>query len=113
MGASIKLEAVPGTSLSSLAKGYVLTHQTEGSSPHTVEYFKGTLNRFLWYAIREGWPDDARVLTQWHVREFLGYVANEVDRWGKKGNGAKYDSQAGAIDYSGHTRTGRVGFRSY
>jgi site-specific recombinase XerD len=89
MGASIKLEALPGTSLSSLVKGYVLTHQTEGSSPHTVEYFRGTLNRFLWYTSQAGWPDDARVLTQWHIREFLGYVASEVGRWGRNGNGSE------------------------
>lgn len=29
------------TSLRSLAKGYVLTHQTEGSSSHTVKYYRG------------------------------------------------------------------------
>jgi len=97
MVVSIKLEAAPGTSLSSLAKGYVLTHQTEGSSPHTVEYFRGTLNRFLWYARREGWPDDARILTQWHIREFLGYVATEVNRWDKKGNGAESSARKASL----------------
>jgi len=92
MVVSIKLEAPPGTSLSSLAKGYVLTHQTEGSSPHTVKYYEGTLNRFLWYAHREGWPDDARLLNEWQIREFLGYVATEVNRWDKKGNGSESSS---------------------
>jgi len=51
-----KLQALPGTSLRSLVKGYLLSHQMEGSSPHTVAYYKGILSRFLWYAEREGWP---------------------------------------------------------
>jgi len=92
MVVSIKREALPGTSLGSLVKGYVLTHQTEGSSPRTVEYYQGTLNRFLWYAQRQGWPDDARLLTQWQIREFLSYVATEVNRWDKKGNGSESSS---------------------
>lgn len=88
----IKLQASPGTSLRSLAKGYLLTHQTEGRSPYTVEYYRGILNRFLWYAERENWSDDARLLTEWHIREFLGYVGGEVNRWGKEGNGSESSS---------------------
>ena len=93
MAVTIKLEAPPGTSLKSLAKGYVLTHQTEGSSQHTVEYYQGALSRFLWYAQREGWSDDARLLTEWQLREFLGYVATAVNRWDKKGNGSESSSR--------------------
>lgn len=93
MVVSIKLEAPPGTSLKSLVKGYLLTHQTEGSSPHTVEYYRGILNRFLWYAAREGWSDDARLLNEWHIREFLGYVGTEVKRWAKEGNGSESSSR--------------------
>ncbi len=93
MVVSIKLEAPPGTSLESLVKGYLLTHQTEGSSPHTVEYYRGILNRFLWYAAREGWSDDARLLNEWHIREFLGYVGTEVKRWAKEGNGSESSSR--------------------
>ena len=29
------------------------------------------------------------MLTEWQVREFLGYVANETCRWGLKGNGSE------------------------
>ncbi len=93
MVVSIKLEAPPGTPLRSLAKGYVLTHQTEGSSPRTVEYYQGALDRFLWYAQRQEWLDDARLLTQWQIREFLGYVATEIHRWDKKGNGSESSSR--------------------
>jgi len=92
MVVSIKLEAPPGTALKSLVKGYLLTHQTEGSSPCTVEYYRGILGRFLWYAGEEGWADDARLLNEWHIREFLGYVGTEVNRWRKQGNGSESSS---------------------
>jgi hypothetical protein len=29
------------------------------------------------------------MLTEWHIREFLGYVANEKCRWGLEGNGSE------------------------
>jgi site-specific recombinase XerD len=86
---SIKIEAPPGTSLKSLTRGYLLTHQTEGSSPHTVEYYRGILDRFLWYADKKGWADNARLLDEWHIREFLGYVGTELNRWAKVGNGSE------------------------
>jgi site-specific recombinase XerD len=81
--------ALPGTSLKSLINGFVLTKQTEGKSPRTVEFYAENLKRFLWYARRKEWPDDIRILTEWHIRDFLGYVANEVNRWGLEGNGSE------------------------
>ena len=75
MVVSAKLEAPPGTALKSLVRDYLLTRQTEGSSSDTVGYYGGVLSRFLWYAGEEGWADDARLLNEWHIREFLGYVA--------------------------------------
>lgn len=92
MVVSIKLEAPLGTSFKSLVKGYLLTHQTEGSSHHTIEYYRGILTRFLWYAEMRGWSDDARLLSEWHIREFLGYVGTESKRWSKKGIGAESSS---------------------
>jgi site-specific recombinase XerD len=86
---SIELEAPPGTSLKSLVRGYLLTHQTEGSSPHTIQYYRGILDRFLWYATTADWVDDARLLNEWHIREFLGYVGTELNRWAKEGNGSE------------------------
>jgi site-specific recombinase XerD len=93
MVVSAKLEAPPGTALKSLVRGYLLTHQTEGSSPDTVEYYRGILSRFLWYAGEEGWAEDARLLNEWHIREFLGYVATEANRWRKQGNGSESSSR--------------------
>lgn len=78
-----------GTSLKSLIKGFVLTKQTEGKSPRTVEYYAENLNRFLWYTQQKEWPDDIRAITEWDIRDFLGYVANETNRWGLKGNGSE------------------------
>jgi len=94
--AQLKSQSPPGTSLRYLVKGYLLTHQTEGRSPYTVAYYKGILGRFLWYAEREDWPDDARLLTEWQIREFLGYVGVEVNRWGVKGNGSESSSRRAA-----------------
>jgi len=67
----------------------VLTKQTEGKSPRTVEYYRDNLKRFIWYAEKQSWPDDIRLLTEWQIREFLGYVASEINRWGLKGNGSE------------------------
>jgi len=86
---SIELEAPLGTSLKSLVRGYLLTHQTEGSSPNTIEYYRGILDRFLWYATTADWVDDARLLNEWHIREFLGYVGTEINRWAKEGSGSQ------------------------
>ena len=35
------------------------------------------------------WPDDARLISEWHIREFLSYVSVECNRWGLKGNGSE------------------------
>ena len=82
-------EVKPGTSLKSLVNGFVLTKQTEGKSPRTVEFYSENLKRFLWYAEKQDWSDDIRIITEWHIREFLGYVANEKCRWGLEGNGSE------------------------
>lgn len=89
MVVSIKREAPPGTSLKSSVRGFVLTARTDGKSPRTVEYYEGNLRRFLWYCERQSWPDDVRLITEWHIREFLAYVASEVHRWGLNGNGSE------------------------
>jgi site-specific recombinase XerD len=86
---ALRPEVEPGTSLKSLVNGFVLTKQTEGKSPRTVEFYSENLRRFLWYASKQDWSDDIRMLTEWHIREFLGYVANEKCRWGLEGNGSE------------------------
>lgn len=89
MVVTLRPEVKPGTSLRSLVNGFVLTKQTEGKSPRTVEFYSENLKRFLWYASKQDWSDDIRMLTEWHIREFLGYVANEKCRWGLVGNGSE------------------------
>jgi site-specific recombinase XerD len=88
-----RLGAPPGTSLKSLVSGFILTKQTEGKSPRTVEFYSENLNRFLWYSLKQDWPDDIRMITEWHIREFLGYLANEESRWGLEGNGSETSRQ--------------------
>jgi site-specific recombinase XerD len=89
MVTAIREVARPGTSLKSLFNGFVLTKQTEGKSPRTVEFYSENLKRFLWYASKQGWSDDIRMLTEWHIREFLSYLASEKCRWGLEGNGSE------------------------
>ena len=89
MVTAIRQVAHPGTSLKSLVNGFVLTKQTEGKSPRTVEFYSENLKRFLWYASKQDWSDDIRMLTEWHIREFLGYLVNEKCRWGLEGNGSE------------------------
>jgi len=89
MVVSTRMEASPGLSLRSLVKGFVLTKRTEGKSQRTVEDYDENLRRFLWYADRQGWSDDIRFLTEWQIREFLGYVGTETNRWGVEGNGSE------------------------
>jgi len=57
--------APQGTSLKSLINGFVLTKQTEGKSPRTVEFYAENLKRFLWYTQQKEWPDDIRAITEW------------------------------------------------
>lgn len=78
-----------GISVKSLVNGFVLTKQTEGKSPRTVEFYSDNLSRFVWYSTNQGWGDDVRTLTEWHIRDFLGYLVNEKCRWGLKGNGSE------------------------
>jgi len=93
MSKSVKVHAPLGTCLKSLVRGYLLTHQTEGSSPHTIEYYRGILDRFLWYSTNADWEDDARLVNEWHIREFLGYVGTELNRWAREGNGSESSSR--------------------
>jgi hypothetical protein len=78
-----------GSSLKSLINGFVLTKQTDGKSPRTVEFYSENLKRFLWYSLKKQWPDDIRMISEWDIRDFLGYVANETNRWGLVGNGSE------------------------
>jgi site-specific recombinase XerD len=82
-----------GTSIKSLVKGFILTLHTDCKSPRTVEYYESNLRRFLWYAEQQEWPDDVRLITEWHIREFLAYTGGEGNRWGISGNGSESSRQ--------------------
>jgi site-specific recombinase XerD len=47
----------------------------------------------VWYGERERWSDDVQLINEWHIREFLGYVGTEVNRWAKEGNGSESSSR--------------------
>jgi site-specific recombinase XerD len=89
MVVSIRPQAPVSTSLNSLVKGFILTQRTDCKSPRTIEYYESNLRRFLWYAERQEWPEDVRMITEWHIREFLAYVSGEGNRWGLEGNGSE------------------------
>jgi site-specific recombinase XerD len=97
-----KVETPLGTSLRSLVAGFVLTKQTEGKSPRTIEYYGDNLRRFIWYAGQQGWSDDIRQLTQWHIKEFLGYVGSSKSRWGLTGNGSETSKHSASLSTTRH-----------
>jgi site-specific recombinase XerD len=78
-----------GTSLKSLAEGFILTQRTDCRSLATVVWYEGILRRFLWYSETQNWPEDVRAVTEWHIREFLAYISTETNRWGVTGNGSE------------------------
>ncbi|MES0278882.1 MAG: tyrosine-type recombinase/integrase, partial [Dehalococcoidales bacterium] len=83
-------------------KGFVLTKQTEGKSPRTVEFYGENLKRFLWYANKSEWSDDVRLIDEWHIREFLGYVASETSRWELNGNGSESSKSKASLSTVHH-----------
>lgn len=89
MVTSFKVEMPLAASLESLLRGFFLTKKTDGKSPRTVRYYECMLRHFQWYASQENWPSNTELITEWHIREFLGYVASGTCRWGIKGNGSE------------------------
>lgn len=89
MVVSVRSQAPVNTSVSSLVKGFILTQRTDCKSPRTVDYYMGNLRRFIWYSDQQGWSDDARLITEWNIREFLSYISGEGERWGLTGNGSE------------------------
>ena len=82
-------QAPVSTSVRSLIQGFILTQRTDCKSPRTIEYYEGNLKRFIWFADRQNWPTDAKLITEWNIREFLAYVSGEERRWGLNGNGSE------------------------
>ena len=81
-----------GASLTSLVNGFILTKRTECQSLETTKYYEGILKRFLWYLSQNQLSDDARLLNEWHIRDFLSYVSSQTNRWGMNGNGSESSS---------------------
>jgi hypothetical protein len=77
---SLRQVSRPGTSLKSLINGFILTKQTEGKSPRTIEFYAQNLKRFIWYANKQQWSDDIRELTEWHIRDKAGGGSALADR---------------------------------
>jgi len=66
MVTALRPVAKPRTSLRSLVNGFVLTKQTEGKSPRTVEFYSENLKRFLWYVEKQNWPQEIIYLSKIH-----------------------------------------------
>jgi site-specific recombinase XerD len=98
MVVSIRSQVPVGTSLKSLVSGFILTARTDCKSPRTVEYYQGNLRRFLWYSDQQDWPDDAKLITEWNIREFLAYLSGDCNRWGLEGSGS--ESSRGKASYT-------------
>lgn len=89
MVTALEQKVPTGASLASLVNGFILTKRTECQSPKTAAYYEGILKRFLWYINQNKLPGDARLLNEWHIREFLSYVSSQTNRWGMSGNGSE------------------------
>lgn len=89
MVATLEQKVPTGASLASLVNGFLLTKRTECQSLETTKYYEGILKRFLWYIKQNQLSDDARLLNEWHIREFLSYVSSQTNRWGMSGNGSE------------------------
>ncbi len=72
-------------------------------SPDTQRYYETCLKNFLWYTQKEGWPEEARLITRDHVRQFLDYVRQGKNRWGYRDptRSSHYPAGSGTINHYG------------
>ena len=98
MVVTLEQKVPTGASLTSLVNGFLLTKRTECQSARTAEYYEGILKRFMWYINQNQFSDNARLLNEWHIREFLSYVSVQKNRWGMTGNGS--ESSHGKASYT-------------
>ena len=68
----------PTQLLTSFVDGFVLTCTVEGKSPSTVKFYKGILEKFIWY-LNEF---DIHEVNPMVIRGFLGYILSTDKRWG-------------------------------
>jgi len=70
--------------LTSLVDGFTLTCKVEGKSTSTITFYKGILDRFIWY-LNEF---NLKEVNPMVIREFLGYLISTDKRWGSENSRA-------------------------
>lgn len=72
-------------------------------SPDTQRYYETCLKNFQWYAQKEGWPEEAGLITRDHVRQFLDYVRPGKNRWGYRDStrSSHYSASSGTVHHYG------------
>jgi integrase/recombinase XerD len=61
-----------------LIKGFVLTCQTEGKSPKTIEWYWGFLTRFSGFLASREMPTDVSHIDKNHIKAFIRYLQTEA-----------------------------------
>ena len=64
--------------MANLIEGFVLTCQTEGKSPKTIEWYTGFLTRFRQFLESRGFPADVRQIDKNHLKAFIHYLQTEA-----------------------------------
>jgi len=64
--------------------GFALTSKVEGKSPNTITFYKGILDRFIWYLTEYNVSEVNPMV----IREFLGYLISTDKRWGSENSRA-------------------------
>ena len=72
------------TNIKQVINEFLLSCKVEGKSYGTIECYSDKLKDFLWYADNYDWPDDIRVITTQHLREFLAYLRENPHRFNSK-----------------------------
>ena len=60
---------------------FLLSCKVEGKSYGTIECYTDKLKGFLWYATNYHWPDNIRLITTDHLRQFLAYLRETPHRF--------------------------------
>jgi len=72
-------------------------------APQTQRYYETCLKNFKWYAEKEGWPEEAELITRDHIRQFLEYVRSKKNRWGYSDptRSSSYQAGSGTVHHYG------------
>jgi len=69
------------TTIKQAINEFLLSCKVEGKSYGTIECYTDKLKGFFWYATHYNWPDDIRLITTNHLREFLAYLRETPHRF--------------------------------